>query len=277
MANTQKIETTQERLLRELRHHFKGWMSKIVTDLSKESFEREIANLQSDQVYSSFGLDCPEYALVRVMGRVSISIGRRLGEIYDKMPRFIAQARFNLTAIQVAPVIDDRLQLDVCIPYDQLTEEDRAHAIEVVRKHVNPKEEAEAAAIEIRYNFNPNDSARLRKDVEMAALLKKAKMTPIYLIFSTISPRDEAIARLERAGWTFLIGEKATAFMNDLIGMDINKILEDPAVKEEVKREVGAIMKTLYSSSTVRETVGIHSEENKEERQIKKKDYPRRT
>lgn len=95
----------------------------------------------------------------------------------------------------------------------------------------------------------------------MARLIKKAGMTPIYLVFSTISPRDEAISRLQRAGWTFLVGQKARAFMNDLIGMDIEKILDDPKVKEEIKREIATIMKTLYSAPAVRDTVGLHAGE----------------
>ena len=256
----QNVESTQDRLLRELRHHFKGWLNKVAEDLSKEAFAEEVADLKSDKVYSSFGLDCPEYALIRIMGRVSISIGRRLGEIYDKMPRFIAQARFGLSAEKVAPKIDNRLQLDVCIPYESLSADDRALAVDVVNRHVKPKTEGTAAAIEIRYNFNPNDSSRLRKDEEMAKLLKAQGMTPIYLVFSTISPRDEAIARLERAGWTFLVGEKARSFMNDLIGMDIEKILDGPKIKEEIKREVGIIMKTLYTAPAVRDTVDLHSE-----------------
>ena len=160
-----------------------------------------------------------------MMGRLSISIGRRLGEIYDKMPRFVAQGRFNLEAEDVAPKMGGKLELDVCIPLVKLIPEDQKHVAAVVPKYIPKAKSCSGVAIEIRYNFNPNDSSRLRKDVQMAELLQESDLLPLYLIFSTISPRDEAIARLTRAGWTFLVGDLATNAMNDLIGMNIQAIL----------------------------------------------------
>jgi hypothetical protein len=255
MSSEILIERTRERFLLELRHHFQGWLAKVTKDLSIEQFKAEITNLEGDPVYRSFGLATAEYALVRVMGRLSISIGRRLGEIYDKIPRFVTQARFNLTAAEVAPKVGGSLELDVCIPLARLNSVDAAHVREVVSKTFGAADGYSAVAIEIRYNFNPNDSSRLRKDVHMAELLKEQGMLPVYLIFSTISPRDEAIARLKRAGWTFMIGQQASEFMNALIGMDIEVILSSEAVKSEVALEMDKIMRTLYESSAMNHTL----------------------
>jgi len=78
MQNPQLIRDTEERFLKELRHHFKGWLEKVTRDLADSAFEEELVKLRRDPVYSAFGLAIPEYALIRLMGRLSISIGRRL-------------------------------------------------------------------------------------------------------------------------------------------------------------------------------------------------------
>ncbi len=113
MGSDALLRQTQERFLAELRHHFQGWLEKVTRDLSAEQFHAEIESLINDPVYRSFGFATAEYALIRMMGRLSISIGRRLGEIYDKIPRFVTQARFNLTEVDVAPKIGNKLKLDV--------------------------------------------------------------------------------------------------------------------------------------------------------------------
>ena len=150
----------KERFLKELRHHFAGWQEKVKKDFSDECFAEEERLLAEDPVYRSFGFASPEYALVRVMGRVSISIGRRLGEIYDKMPRFIAQARFGLSDEAVGPKIKDKLLLDVCVPLANLKKEDAGHVVGVITKYLPGAEGPRGLGIEVRYNFNPNDSAR---------------------------------------------------------------------------------------------------------------------
>lgn len=254
-AGADLLRRTQERFLLELRHHFQGWLAKVTRDLSAEAFKAEIDGLRADPVYSSFGLATPEYALVRVMGRLSISIGRRLGEIYDKIPRFVTQARFNLTPEEVAPKVGGELELDVCVPLNRLTAKDKKHVREAMARHVPAAAKYTGVAIEIRYNFNPNDSARLRKDVHMAELLQGQQLAPVYLIFSTISPRDEAIARLSRAGWMFLVGPAASEFMNQLIGMDIKAILDAAPVRQEVAAEMARIMRVLYESAAMRQTL----------------------
>ena len=255
MSSDPLLTQTRERFLLELRHHFQGWLAKVTKDLSSEEFQKEINSLAGDSVYRSFGLATAEYALVRVMGRLSISIGRRLGEIYDKIPRFVTQARFNLTAAEVAPKMGGKLELDVCVPLTKLSGADSVHVQEVVKCVFRVTEDYNAVAIEIRYNFNPNDSSRLRKDVDMAELLLEAGMLPVYLIFSTISPRDEAIARLKRAGWRFLVGTQATDFMNALIQMNIEVILSSEEVKSEVALEMDRIMRTLYESYAMKHTL----------------------
>lgn len=256
MSEPESISTTKERFLLELRHHFNGWFAKVTADFSEASFLREQELLKGDPVYSAFGFASPEYALVRLMGRVSISIGRRLGEIYDKMPRFIAQARFQLSASDVAPIVNKELELDVCIPLGKLNPKDRQHVAKVAAARLPRRDLRKGLGIEIRYNFNPNDSSRLRKDVRMAELLAEIGLTGIYLMFSQISPREEAIARLKRAGWTFFVGSEATEFMNELIGMDLGAILTLPEVKEEVAREVKKIMDAVYKSPAMKAVAG---------------------
>src|SRR5260370_37053428 len=94
--NEELQRRTKERFLVELRRHLEGWLRKVTHDLSQDEFELELNGLRSDPVYSLFGRATPEYALVRLMGRISIRIGRRLGEIYDKILRFIAQRPSHL-------------------------------------------------------------------------------------------------------------------------------------------------------------------------------------
>lgn len=63
----------------------------------------------------------------------------------------------------------------------------------------------------------------------MAEKLVQNHLTPIYLIFSSISPRDEAIARLKRAGWAFIVGQPGLDFATELLGMNLSSILDRPA------------------------------------------------
>lgn len=248
----------ERRFLLELRRHLVGWKGKITSDFSKEAYDRELAALAGDGVYSMFCFDNPTYVLIRLMGRMSISIGRRLGEIYDKIPRFVVQARFGLTADEVGPKIHDELNLDIGIPYSsrRLSEEDRKHIITCANKYLGvDTSQRSGLGIEIRYNFNPNDSARLRKDDSMARYLLEDGMVPVYVIFSSISPRDEAIQRLTRTGWTFLVGDKAVNFMRELTDMDLRTILDRPAIKEEVADEVAAIMKEIMISPAFADAV----------------------
>jgi hypothetical protein len=248
----------RERFLLELRHHLSGWRRKVETDFAPENMSRELDLLCNDPIYTKFGLATPEYVAIRLMGRVSISIGRRLGEIYDKIPRYVAKSRFDLTDLDVAPKFNG-LQLDIAIPLDRLSGADRTEVNRITAEHVNVAAElTKGLGIEIRYNFNPNDSSRLRKDCEMAELLVDAGLLPIYLVYSTISPRDEAIARLTRAGWHFLVGPEATQFSYDMFGMDFERILDDPAVVEEIETEVGLMMSHIYSSEPLRSLIDNH-------------------
>ena len=82
----------------------------------------------------------------------------------------------------------------------------------------------------------------------MAAKLVAAGLTPIYLVFSSISPREEAIARLRRAGWNFIIGQPALDFATNLLGLDLSTILDRPAVKSEIEKEVSGMMDDIKKS-----------------------------
>lgn len=259
MVSPEHLRAIEERFVAELRHHLAGWLKKATLDLCEERFDSELASLDGDPLYNAFGLASPEYALIRLMGRLSISIGRRLGEIYDKVPRFVAQARFGLTDDDVAPRIGGKLELDIGIPLDKLSKDDALHVQGAVNNFLPGAKPYRAVGAEIRYNFNPNDSARLRKDCDMASLLLAEGYLPIYLIFSTISPRDEAIARLTRAGWTFLVGDAAARFLNELIGVNFEEILRSPLVSQELTQEMKKIMDLIYRSHAVRTTVARYT------------------
>lgn len=244
----------EDRLLSELRHHFSGWRDKIRRDFSESNFADELSRLRSDSLYVAWGLDSPQYALIRLVGRMSISFGRRLGEIYDKIPRFVAAARFALSPEDIASLIDG-LELDISIPLSKLTEQDRGHCEHIVRSHFKTGNLETGIGVEMRYNFNPNDSARLRKDVRMVQLLRREKYFPVYLIFSSISPRQEAISRLKRAGWFFLVGKDADRFMRELLEVDIASILDSPRLKREIKVEMDAMMKSIFTSPAFRSAI----------------------
>lgn len=246
MTSDNRLDPTEKKFLDAIRHHLAGWKRKIDGDFGKESYDAELEKLAGDPVYAKFAFDCPEYVLVRLMGRISISIGRRLGEIYDKLPRFVASARFDVAPERVAEKFNG-LELDIGLRYEFLSEQDRQHLLDVLANHGADGSET-GVGIEIRYNFNPNDSARLRKDVDMANYIQEEGLFPLYLIYSAISPRDEAIARLTRAGWHFLQGDDASNFTNELFGADFLGILERSEVQERVHEEVRQLMASIFTS-----------------------------
>jgi len=240
-------KVVEHRFLAAVKHHLDGWRAKIANDFSITSYKAELAKLAGDPVYSKFALDCPEYVLTRLVGRMSISVGRRLGEIYDKIPRFVASARFGVTPDQVAEKFDG-LELDIGLRYSDVSEEDQKHLKATVARMGGDPATFKGVGIEIRYNFNPNDSSRLRKDCDMADKLRAAGLFPIYLIYSSISPRDEAIARLKRAGWTFFQGKEASDFTTGLFAIDFMATMENEKGWGEVKAEVREIMAGIFES-----------------------------
>lgn len=246
MSKLAHLNPIERRFLNAVKHHLQGWKKKIDKDFSLESYEGELKKLKSDPVYSKFGFDIPEYVLVRLIGRMSISIGRRLGEIYDKLPRFVASARFNVSLQQVAEKFQG-LELDIGLRYSLLSNSDAQHVAETIQS-VGASRRSSGVGIEIRYNFNPNDSARLRKDITLAGHLKANDLTPVYLIYSSISPRDDAIARLRRGGWLFLQGEEAGNFTSDLFGTNFLALLERHDVRKEIHDEVQAILRSIFTS-----------------------------
>ncbi|MCG9886218.1 MAG: hypothetical protein MH825_11735 [Cyanobacteria bacterium] len=237
----------EQRFLDILKSHIQGWEAKIQSDFSAQNYQRELQKLKADPVYSKFSLDCPEYVLVRLIGRMSISVGRRLGEIYDKLPRLVAAARFNITPEQIAEKFGG-LELDIGLRFSSVSPNDENHVRATLKKFGFSDSGINGAGIEIRYNFNPNDSARLRKDVSMVGHLQEANLFPVYLIYSAISPRDDAISRLTRAGWYFLQGEQASQFTSELFGIDFLKFMDEPKVKEEIHNEVQRVMKSIFTS-----------------------------
>lgn len=236
-----------------LRHHLQGWRDKVEADFCEDAHGVELASLSSDPVYSRFHLHSPQYVLIRLMGRMSISIGRRLGELYDKIPRIAAQARYSLQQDQVV-IKFKGLELDVGLTLADLSRADQKHLSEVCHRHANVDLSGyRGLAIEIRYNFNPNDSSRLRKDVQLAELLRESGYYPMYLVFAENSPRDEALARLTRAGWHFIVGRSALSFMADVVGFDISSVLDRPDVSAEIKREIDALSASIRHSYAYRQ------------------------
>ncbi|MFW5872068.1 MAG: hypothetical protein ACOCUT_03080 [bacterium] len=236
--------------------HLEGWAAKVNNDFSEINFNRELKNLQSDPVYADFKFDTAEYVLIRLMGRMSISIGRRLGEIYDKIPRFAAAAKFDLSPEQIAPKFDG-LELDISIILNDISEGNQNHVNEISKKYLKEKISG-GLGIEIRYNFNPNDSSRLRKDVKMGEILRQENYTPVYLVFSSISPRQDAISRLTNSGWNFLIGENAVNFMNELLEIDLATILKKKEISQEIKKSVDDFMKNIYDSHAFQQVILKH-------------------
>jgi hypothetical protein len=235
--------------MRHLRHHLQGWHSKVTADFCQASHDAELEALSTDPVYSRFHLASSEYILIRLMGRMSVSIGRRLGELYDKIPRIAAQARFELRQDQVV-VKFKGLELDVGLTLSDLSPDNAKHLLEVCKKHLGIDLSKYAGlAIEIRYNFNPNDSSRLRKDKELAQLLIAQDYYPLYLVFAENSPRlIDAVGSLKRSGWAFVIGRDALQFMADLVGFDISKVLDLPEVSKEIKGQMDALMESIRVS-----------------------------
>lgn len=251
-----ELSIVEERFLEAIRHHFRGWHAKVDTDFSESAFQNELDALTGDEVYAAFGFANPAYVLTRLVGRMSISIGRRLGEIYDKIPQIATGARFGLDSNDVVIKVRGKLLLDIHIPFAKLSSNDKDHAVNVLQRHAKVDlTNVQGIGIEVRYNFNPNDSARLRKDKEMAGYLIEDGLVPVYLVFSSISPRDEAIASLRRAGWRFLIGDAAIQFMKDLVEMDFHAILSKPKVKAEVAKEVEAMMGNMLRSAAFQRAV----------------------
>lgn len=237
------------RFMEELRHHLAGWKVKVDTDFSKENFDKEINGLSGDPVYGKFHLATPDYVFIRLMGRMSVSIGRRLGEIYDKIPRFAAQGRYKLRRDQVVTKLGG-LEIDIRLLFSDLDEDDKVHLSNVTSQHlkIDPSH-YNGLGIEIRYNFNPNDSSRLRKDKQLAGLLIDEGLYPVYLVFADNSPRlADAVTSLERAGWNFLIATPALDFMAQVVGFDISVVLDKEAVSDEIKKETEILMKSIWSS-----------------------------
>ena len=248
-------ELIEARFLELLNRAYEGWQQKIEADFSAGAFAHELELLESDDLYSTFGLATPEYVLIRLMGRMSISIGRRLGELYDNLPKYVASERFGITPAQVARKVSG-LNLDVCIPTAELLTEDQEAVTACALTHLDVDiTEMAGLGIEIRYNFNPNDSARLRKDVAMADGLVEQDLVPVYLVFSAISPREDAIRRLRNAGWRFLIADQASSFTKDLLGLDLAVLFNDPKVRKIVANGVDGMMASLFGSAAFRGAV----------------------
>lgn len=244
MANS-----TRETFVEQLKSHLQGLREKAANEFSKKNFNKELNGLANDPVYQKFHLANADYAFIRFMGRMSISIGRRLGEIYDKILRAAAQTRFGLTKQDVVIKLN-RLELDINIPFDKLKQRDLQHVKRVIHKHLKSSHAKYASlGIEIRYNFNPNDSSRLRKDCDMGAHLKKKQARPLYLVFADNSPRlKDAVARLKRAGWEFLIGQPAHDFMTELVGFDFSQELRKSAVSKLVESQIRGLMEDIKNS-----------------------------
>lgn len=216
-------------------------------DFTEEATLLELRSLQGDPLYTGFHLDSMSYVLIRLMGRMSISIGRRLGELYDKVPRILAESRYGLTREQIAPKFNG-LEVDVCLQANDLYPSDFSYLCSKFLKHLGYCINSNGMGIEIRYNFNPNDSSRLRKDCQMAQEIVSRGLTPIYLVYSTISPRDDAIRRLERAGWKFLVGNEAVEFSKDIFGLDVSTILYRPEVRSIICNKINDIMGSIKMS-----------------------------
>ena len=124
--------------------------------MSANAYAQEFASLRGDLLYSNFGFAIPEYVLIRRMGRMSISIGRRLGEIYDKVQRFVVARRLGLSDEQATGEYGPNdLRLDIRVPIDLLNADDEEQVRPVTERHLPDLDLTGGLAIEVRYNFNP--------------------------------------------------------------------------------------------------------------------------
>jgi hypothetical protein len=94
----------------------------------------------------------------------------------------------------------------------------------------------------------------------MAKYVKLAGLRPVYLVFSGISPRVEAIARLKRAGWEFLVGNSAINFAKDLLGMDLASILRRADIRADLKKEVSEITELMVKSPAFQQVLRLYTE-----------------
>lgn len=240
-------------IIQELNNQLDGLIEKSL-DFNKDNFQRELSLLKSDTLYPTFNLDTVEYTVIRLMGRMSISIGRRLGELYDTIPRNLAMHRYDLNKQQVSPLYNG-LAVDVCLSKDFI-EITKFYFIETAYLHYFcNKLCTNGLGIEIRYNFNPNDSSRLRKDCVMAQEILSHQLTPIYLVYSSISPRDEAIARLQRSGWNFLIGQRALDFSSEILGLDVSTIWRNQKIKNVIHSKINEMMNNIKKSYGIQEFI----------------------
>lgn len=239
-------DSVEREFLNALWSHFDGWRDKVARDFGTTSYQSELKKLRIDPVYSNFGFDFPGYVFIRLAGRLSVSIGRRLGEIYDKMPRHLASSRFDLTKEQVSEKFND-LEVDISLRYSLLSRKDQSHIKTLLEKYGATGAER-GLGIEVRYNFNPNDSARLRKDEDMAEYVRDEGLFPMFLIYSSSSPREDAISRLTRAGWTFLRGNDSSEFTKSLFGIDFVDILRREEIQNEIQLRVQDLMEAVYCS-----------------------------
>lgn len=241
-------QTVEDRFIEIVRQQLKGLSKKVENEFSQKNYEKELLELTEDPVFSKFSFNTAEYVLIRFMGRISISIGRRLGHIYEKVPRYAAAARFHLSPKDIAPKFN-KLELDVGLDFSKITSQDISRIKKLYKKYFDDREHKKGIGIEIRYRFSPNDNARITKDVNMGKYLANAGLTPVYLIFSSDIKRfKDAIPRLRKSGWSFLAGEKAIEFINELLLLDIQSLLDEPAIKDEIKKVIDEILKNLVSS-----------------------------
>jgi hypothetical protein len=262
LTSEEITEKVEKRFIDQITHHLQGWKDKATIDFGLDNFNNELRSLESDPLYPRFNLATPEYVFIRFMGRMSISIGRRLGEIYDNVPRLLAAARFNLSPGQVTQKIEGLIP-DICLLFENIPDPDDTLHIKTLVLQQNSTldmSKFDGIEIEIRYNFNPNDSSRLRKDVKMAENLINNKLVPIYLIFSSISPREEAIARLKRAGWHFIVGQAAIDWAAALFGLDISSALDREHVQKQIMLETNQMMSTIKESYAFSEFIKVESE-----------------
>jgi hypothetical protein len=100
MAAPNIAARTRERFLLALRHHFQGWINKARQDFGDKAFADELSALSGDELYTNFGLASPEYAIIRLMGRMSVSFGRRLAVYVSEGLPYIGSDEFPAYALE---------------------------------------------------------------------------------------------------------------------------------------------------------------------------------
>jgi len=202
--------------------------------------------LESDPVYSIFGLDSPEYITATLAGGTITSIHRKIGDAYEDCVRAIFSTQYRLTVerMQYTAVLasgdrKSRRSLDVYLALDDLPAARRkswggyAHD-RLKRISSTPKVAIEAIGFEVRHCYQSADSKRVQADEAMARHCIVSGILPVMLIFCVQSNRS--VVKRYRSLWSVTEGIESYDLLKAQTGFDFYAFLVNH--KEEFRQPV---------------------------------------